>query len=316
MNNIVALPQLAAQFAAIQNIDTQLAEEFISNFFGQIENALTTTESVSIKGLGSFARTNDAESPIKFTPDANLAATVNEPFEIFSPIEITDGIDFTEDSPEVVPSESAETPSEPEAKVIAEAISQEEPTLILDTSKDSVHTESTTSPQSTQPTIIIQRQYQHNICFYVLAFVTGLLIGGVIGYSLHKPIIVSEIEIDENLVVCDSIATENTEPNGVANEDIVEETLETEHETIEPVYDTITNDCFLTTMARKYYDQMEYWVFIYQANSDILGHPNRIKPGTKVRIPDKSEFIISGETTDQTIQRAKDLGKDIYAKYL
>ena len=67
-----------------------------------------------------------------------------------------------------------------------------------------------------------------------------------------------------------------------------------------PVYDTVTGTNYLAKMARKYYGRSSYWVFIYQANTDVLDNPDRIKPGTRVFIPPKSSFA---EATDAATQK-------------
>lgn len=58
----------------------------------------------------------------------------------------------------------------------------------------------------------------------------------------------------------------------------------------EPVYETVSPTNYLSSMARRHYGAQIYWVYIYEANSDILGHPDRIAPGTRVVIPPKSSF--------------------------
>ncbi len=80
------------------------------------------------------------------------------------------------------------------------------------------------------------------------------------------------------------------------------------------VNDTIRRNRFLTTMAREHYGQMEYWVYIYLANSDKLGNPDGARPGTVVRIPQLSEYGVTGRTPDE-IERAKQKAVEIYAPY-
>lgn len=58
------------------------------------------------------------------------------------------------------------------------------------------------------------------------------------------------------------------------------------------VYDTITTKRFLTTMAKEHYGDYNLWPYIYDENAAILGHPDRIKPGTKVVIPPASKYGI------------------------
>ena len=80
------------------------------------------------------------------------------------------------------------------------------------------------------------------------------------------------------------------------------------------VYDTITKKRFLTTMAKEHYGDYNLWPYIYDENKAILGHPDRIKPGTKVVIPPASKYGIDAGNPD-CIARAKRRGAEIYAKY-
>lgn len=79
-------------------------------------------------------------------------------------------------------------------------------------------------------------------------------------------------------------------------------------------YDTITKKRFLTTMAKEYYGDYNLWPFIYDENKAILGHPDRIKPGTKIVIPPAEKYNI--DASDKAcVARAKKRGQEIYAKY-
>lgn len=80
------------------------------------------------------------------------------------------------------------------------------------------------------------------------------------------------------------------------------------------VYDTITRKRFLTTMAKEHYGNYNLWPFIYDENRDHLGHPDRIKPGTKVVIPPASKYNIDANDP-KCVARAKKRGTEIYAKY-
>lgn len=82
----------------------------------------------------------------------------------------------------------------------------------------------------------------------------------------------------------------------------------------EPVYDVITKSRFLTTMARDHYGSYHLWPYIYMENSKILGHPDRIKPGTRIVIPPAEKYGIDAKDKN-CIAKAKKLGVEIYAKY-
>lgn len=104
-----------------------------------------------------------------------------------------------------------------------------------------------------------------------------------------------------------AIADEHTH---VANEP--DEKAKTAPEPKPARYDVVTNKIFLATLARKYYGQGDYWVYIYQANN--LKHPDRIAPGTRLRIPYPEELPLSGNDSND-IKTARRLGQTIYARY-
>lgn len=79
----------------------------------------------------------------------------------------------------------------------------------------------------------------------------------------------------------------------------------------EPVYDTV--EISLIRLAKKHYGEGSYWVFIYEANRDIISNPNRIRPGQKVVIPDRSTF--PGNNIAETKSIAKRKQSEILDKF-
>ena len=82
----------------------------------------------------------------------------------------------------------------------------------------------------------------------------------------------------------------------------------------EPVYDTITKTRYLTTMAKEHFGNYNLWPYIYEENKAILGHPDRIRPGTKVIVPPLSKYGVNPSDPDD-IAKAKKKGVEIYAHY-
>ena len=82
----------------------------------------------------------------------------------------------------------------------------------------------------------------------------------------------------------------------------------------EVVYDTISLTRFLTTMAREHYGNYHLWPYIYEENSKILGHPDRIRPGTRVVIPSMEKYNINPDDPE-CIKQAKRKGVEIYNRY-
>ncbi len=80
------------------------------------------------------------------------------------------------------------------------------------------------------------------------------------------------------------------------------------------VYDTISTTRYLTTMAKVHYGNYNLWPYIYEENKAILGHPDRIRPGTAIVIPKLSKYGID-PTSNADVEKAKQMGVEIYARY-
>lgn len=80
------------------------------------------------------------------------------------------------------------------------------------------------------------------------------------------------------------------------------------------VYDTVTTTHYLTTIAKEHYGNYNLWPYIYEENKSILGHPDRIKPGTKVVVPPLSKYGVDPKNPED-INHAKKIGNEIYARY-
>ena len=146
----------------------------------------------------------------------------------------------------------------------------------------------------------------------LVTLLIGLMIGFGAGYLCHD-------NLEARLIAPEIEETEETEASVEQTDSIAEsvpDTMKLQPETPPApteVYDTISPTRFLTTMARRHYGQMDYWVYIYMENADRLGHPNRARPGTVVRIPPLSKYVEPDDTT--ALQKARRLSAEIYNKY-
>ncbi|MCM1005843.1 MAG: HU family DNA-binding protein [Prevotella sp.] len=77
--------------------------------------------------------------------------------------------------------------------------------------------------------------------------------------------------------------------------------------------DKITKTRFLTTMAREYYGDYNLWPYIYDYNK-TLGHPDRIRPGTKIKVPSLTTLGINPKDP-AVIKQARKRWYEIYNKY-
>ncbi len=74
--------------------------------------------------------------------------------------------------------------------------------------------------------------------------------------------------------------------------------------------ETLTEGSRLTWLSRKYYGAPDFWVYIYEANKDILPNPNAIPVGTKIRIP-KLPAVLIDTKNPESMQQAQALHNQI-----
>mgnify|MGYP004618309293 FL=1 len=69
----------------------------------------------------------------------------------------------------------------------------------------------------------------------------------------------------------------------------------------------VRNGSRLAQIARRHYgeDKMDLWVYIYDANRDIIGNPNAIKVGTELRVPHLTEQQMDLTNPDTQAQIAQ-----------
>ncbi len=148
MNETITLPRLINLIAEGASVEPAVARRFLHEFFVLIETGLSEGESVKIKGVGEFMKSDDPSNPVLFKADEHLAAVANEPFAAFSAVELNDGAveefdniklpDNTPDTTEPLQPSSVNEPMpveepeptnvpEPEPEPVAEPVPAEEP---------------------------------------------------------------------------------------------------------------------------------------------------------------------------------------------
>lgn len=87
------------------NCDEAMAADFIREFSSATTHGLVTDGFVNIDGLGSFRVVNDVDDTptVEFAPASSLAASVNEPFSMFEPVELAESYSDEEVTPPPIP---------------------------------------------------------------------------------------------------------------------------------------------------------------------------------------------------------------------
>ncbi len=160
------------------------------------------------------------------------------------------------------------------------------------------------------------------------ALIIGILIGLAIGFFAHDPIMEllepslvqqEEEAAEEETSETDEIAlglAEALAPEGEAAATATEaedKKPEAEAAPAQPqadVYDVITERVFLTHLAQKHYHKKDYWVYIYLENKDVIGNPNTVKAGTRVKIPPLSKYA-KHSSEEENLREAKQLAQQL-----
>lgn len=332
MNDKITFPQIVESLASLTGSSISISETFIKELCLLISEALISEKSVKIKHLGTFSRTESTTEPIIFIPDEDIAEAINTPFAFFEAVELNDSI-----SDEIFELESPNITEETEPNISEEDIQPDQsPNLILDDNQetnisdidacedseisnltsqyvedsprliDSSLSYEESNVESEESEEIITRKNQ-------FGFVGGLLIGFLIGILAtylfmkrcndHIPSF-EETKQEQLIAITD---TPKSKIDSITPSNVYMDSTNI-------IYDTIRPNRYLTTMARQYFGEMNFWVYIYEENKDKLKNPDKISPGTLIRIPPASKYNIDANDS-ASIERAKIKAIEIYRPY-
>ena len=331
-SRIVTLPQLADAIARATGVPIAEAEKFVVELAEEISSRLSSGEHVVVPGIGTFAIGGADGNDVLWRPDHALEQEVNSPFAFFEPVEVAD--DVTEetlsqplDADEIVrkpdavsdvPEQSAEETAElnsVEENVEAES-AEVAPESADENGADTVSDQQAPEPEvekpSEEPVYDIVEVSEQKSRFGWLELLLGLALGLVLGfivavYSPNPQLTPirsalsgdAETEIIEDADTFEVIEPEETvdtpRADTVASEPAAEISEPQPSEKTENT-DVVTSTRYLTTMARQYYGDYHFWVYIYLYNKDIIADPDRIPAGTRVRIPDASLYGIDASS--------------------
>ena len=325
MESKVSIGSLAGALSIITGKSRKLCEDFLKEFFRLSAEVLSSGDSLRIKGFGAFkvievegrtgVNVNTGQkqeiAPYKkvvFTPARELASSINAPFEDFESIEMEDeeseDLIFGYDKEREVDNEDLIEPP------ILEAGSDEEE------EDDEITFEAYKAKPSSDEYIPVQWPISNYEPPVKSKFGLGFSIGALSALVICFAIFILGCFLNWWLVDC-------VKKNEAKAEDIpivaAEPAAETDSipmviEEITPVYDTVSTTRYLTTIAREHYGNFNFWPYIYIENESILGHPDRITPGTKVVVPSLSRYGVDPESKEDE-KKAKNLGLEIYSRF-
>lgn len=338
MNNTLTLQQFAQMVATSADISMDESQSFIASLTDHVRSLLAAGEKAHLPGIGTFAVIEtDGKPSVMFAPDDSFAEAVNEPFAMFEPMELDDdaAIDIAQSEIEVTKSQNDD--NEP-AQDSASALQESSTPAVADNNADEVEDEDKNrhnetdpvSPQHTDaqpinppiqsvvtpiatPQIAPSPTRQYRIGWLSM----GIAIGAVIGYLVAALIYTSKdisYSDDYDTTYQEAIEYTDTIPSVSDEADANVDIYPTATASSSLCTDTVTTKRYITHMAKDYYGDRNFWVYIYEANREALGHPERTLPGTVVEIPVPSSIPANPSNPDD-IRKAKLLAAEIYARF-
>ena len=310
MDEKLTIENIAAILAAKLNIEQTDADAFVCSFLSLIEEGLKRDKYVKVKGLGTFKLIvlPGNGSKVVFIPDASLRDNVNKPFSHFGPVELNDGVSFS-DIDEISSSEGSDSTSHTDS----------EPDLIEEEQTVSVAIEE--KPLSVFDNETEGKERKWLVSWYMLAAVlfVGVIIGGGIMWGVFSDRNVDPVDENVPLLAEEEPLPVTTGDTAVVSEDTIEVTDKKADDTLtvhkkvidsiitaatddadeieylsdEVVYKisgtldtfTIKNGSTLSKVAYKYFRNKKLWPYIVMYNKDNIKDPNNVPIGTVLRIP-------------------------------
>lgn len=342
MNTKITLPQLVEALSQLTGCSETVSETFIKELFILITDTLSREDTICIKNIGTFSRSESQSNPVQFVPCKEIADAINTPFAFFEPVELEDDISEIELNEELVkdnfdgdlPNNAHESLKECESAEetnVDICNNQDSPTKtleeeehesigsqdeIVDVQEDLIM-DNSIGDKYVEDAVEKSAEYvskPSNKCHFIYGIISGIFIGFILGCICHNIYLNNmggndvTIKSEKNLVE-DTITTKKditTNRDSIVNISPTPKTKE--------IYDTIRTNRYLTTMARQYYGEMNFWVYIYEENKDHIKNPDKIKPGTPIRIPDAEKYNINAKDS-ASIEQAKLKAIEIYRQY-
>lgn len=307
--------EIPAHFKVVFTPAKQLAEKINEEFSWLVP--MEVSESVSNEELDKITGDFDSVIPLvnldkeQEEQSEHLGEEIEHDFGEIEPVEPFGPVDPEDPEPgEPIPEDTALVPP-----YVPEDIPDEVP---LEVSQEISATE------------VEKNKRRFGVVFFLILFFILIIVGAgvfaVLQYRNQNPEeTLAEVTPNEEResgsdAPQPKVEAESRPADGASADTTVEEAAEKEEE-VAPTQpsdglrrDTISKTRYLITMAREYYGNSNFWVYIYIENSSKLGHPDRIKPGTEVIIPDLKKYGVN-PNMQKDIDEAQMLGTQIYSSF-
>lgn len=314
MDKTLIFSDLVTAVAKLTGATDADAENFLRETFALAAETLEADGTLTIPGLGTFVVTPDT---VAYAPAEELAATVNAPFAAFSAVELPEGMgeeetELTESTELTEVAEEADAGEEIAAAAQFEETEDATPAAPEEPAKPAEPAAPAAPPIPPTPAPAPREEEEpgERRSFAWIAWLAACALCFCVGYWAGSRN--EDTELTEETELTDAA---NSEAELTEVTELTEVAEPAPVEVAKPaVTDTISSTRFLTTMARRHYGATEFWVYIYEANREGLGHPDRLDGGTVLVIPPADSLGLD-PADPAKIAEAQRLAAEIYARF-
>lgn len=274
--------------ALLYNLDEEEVSRALAAEIKEFLDGLFRGRRVSLFGLGDFYVTEEIEGVLllNFVPSSAVIELLNQPFSVYKPTLLREGVQFPElqtistvaegaTVAQFAITDSITASEEPEKPEVIEQPVQAEAVLVEATSVASPEKKS----RNTAPIL------------WISLAVVALLALVVWWLAPKSPAPLSE-ESKQVAVVKDTIPVAKDTLILTPENPIAIDTIQ------------VSRGGSLAQIARRYYGNVYYWVYIYMANKDSIPDPNNLRYGQTLMVPSLECYDLRKDSLE-AVQEAK-----------
>ena len=284
--------EMASALSGLNEWDEQETKTALQGYLTRFFTNLFRGRRVSFMGLGDFYIAEEASHflMLHFEPATGTLQALNHPFSAYDPITLPElppaelGIEVYETVPASVPSiaftvldKPKQVPTDTETNAKEQV--EKGPASILD-EKIPKNISERKPPAPTQ---------NHKPPYMIYGLVLAALLTGLLFLLFPKE---SREEAPLTEIVAEMPDTLHTKTEVSAAQASLPR-------------DTIESGETLVKLARKYYGEKEYWVYLYFQNKNAIRDPNNVPIGTVLEIPKLDVFALKADPK-KALREAKD----------
>jgi len=310
MNNKINTSDLVEML--VETYDRKLANNFVKEFQKTIIDGLERDKIVKINGLGTFKLTLIAERKsvniqtgeaiiipqhykVSFIADNTIKTQLNT---------------ISSDTEKIDPLKKMVEQANEINDILKDFNNKKNPTENEDKKEDNEKQENNaTTTEKKEPIKETEKtptgkNYKWLIWLSLICLLI-MILGFV--YYLYSEEINKLFQTEEPTIIEEVLEEKEPEPKVEVEESVFTQPIDYS-ETI--TTETIRKGTRLAFFAKQYYGHPDFWIYIYEANKDIIENPSNILIGTQVNIPKLPAELID-TTNEEAINHAINLAKKI-----